>query len=104
MTCTGSGQAPGPGVSVSGLAAFGQGAQAADGGKVIRLRRARRGRWVAGVVAGLAKRMGISPTLARVLYVAISALSAAFPGIIVYLILWVALPQEEEQDDDERAR
>jgi phage shock protein C len=32
--------------------------------------------------------------LARVLYVAISLLSAAFPGILVYIIMWVLVPED----------
>jgi phage shock protein C len=51
---------------------------------------------IAGVVAGLAKYFGLDPTLARVLYVVISIVSAAFPGILVYILLWVIIPQEDE--------
>jgi phage shock protein PspC (stress-responsive transcriptional regulator) len=29
----------------------------------------------------------------RVLYVAVSALSAAFPGILAYIILWAVMPE-----------
>jgi phage shock protein PspC (stress-responsive transcriptional regulator) len=49
---------------------------------------------VAGVVAGLAHYFGIDVTLARVLYVAGSIVSAAFPGALVYVILWVLIPEE----------
>lgn len=59
------------------------------------LRRSRSNRWIAGVVAGLAHYFGIDVTLARVLYVLISIFSAAFPGILVYVILWIVVPQEE---------
>jgi hypothetical protein len=38
-------------------------------------------------------RMG--PHLTRVLFVLISVLSAAFPGIIVYILLWVLMPQAD---------
>lgn len=48
---------------------------------------------IAGVVGGLAKYFGIDPTLARVLYVVGSIVSAAFPGILVYVILWIVVPQ-----------
>jgi phage shock protein PspC (stress-responsive transcriptional regulator) len=34
-------------------------------------------------------------TLFRVLYVLISILSAGFPGILVYLVLWVVIPEQE---------
>jgi phage shock protein PspC (stress-responsive transcriptional regulator) len=50
---------------------------------------------VAGVVAGLAGYVGIDVTLARVLYVVGSVVSAAFPGALVYLVLWVIIPEGE---------
>lgn len=57
------------------------------------LRRSRSDRMIAGVVAGLARYFGIDPTLARVLYVVGSIISAAFPGILVYVILWAIVPE-----------
>ena len=57
------------------------------------LRRSRSDRMIAGVVAGLAKYFDMDITLARVLYVVISVVSAAFPGILVYLLLWVIVPE-----------
>jgi len=48
---------------------------------------------IAGVVGGLAKYFGIDPTLARVLYVVGSIVSVAFPGMLVYVILWLIVPQ-----------
>ncbi|HEX5961106.1 MAG TPA: PspC domain-containing protein [Rhodanobacteraceae bacterium] len=57
------------------------------------LRRSRRNRWIAGVVGGLADYFGLDPTLARIIYVLISIFSAAFPGILVYIILWILIPQ-----------
>ncbi|HVL67039.1 MAG TPA: PspC domain-containing protein [Vicinamibacterales bacterium] len=58
------------------------------------LTRSRRNRMIAGVCGGLAQALGWSPTVVRVLYVLVSVLSAAFPGILVYLILWIVMPQE----------
>jgi phage shock protein PspC (stress-responsive transcriptional regulator) len=49
-------------------------------------------RIIAGVCGGIAEWLGWSPTMVRILYVLVSILSAAFPGIIVYLILWVVMP------------
>jgi len=57
------------------------------------LRRSRSNRMIAGVVGGLAKYFDIDPTLARVLYVVGSIISVAFPGILVYVLLWSILPQ-----------
>jgi phage shock protein PspC (stress-responsive transcriptional regulator) len=59
------------------------------------LRRSRRDRMIAGVVGGLADYFGIDPSLARIIYVLVSIFSAAFPGIVVYIILWILIPQED---------
>lgn len=50
-------------------------------------------RVLAGVVGGIARRFGWNPTLLRVLYIVASVVSAAFPGILVYLILWLVMPE-----------
>jgi len=47
---------------------------------------------IGGVVGGLAEYIGMDPVLARVLYVLISVFSAAFPGILVYVILLFVMP------------
>ena len=60
------------------------------------LRRSRSDRMIAGVVGGIAQYFGIDSTLARVLYVVGSIISAAFPGILVYVIMWAIVPQEGE--------
>lgn len=57
------------------------------------LRRSRSNRMFAGVVGGLADYFGLDPTLARVIYVLVSIFSAAFPGILVYILLWILIPQ-----------
>jgi phage shock protein PspC (stress-responsive transcriptional regulator) len=50
-------------------------------------------RMLAGVCGGLAEWLGWSPTWVRILYVLASVLSAAFPGIIVYVVLWILMPR-----------
>lgn len=57
------------------------------------LRRSRSNRMIAGVVGGLAEYWSVDPTLARVIFVIASILSAAFPGTIVYIILWLIIPE-----------
>ena len=47
---------------------------------------------IAGVCGGLAEYWGWPATRVRVGYVVISILSAAFPGTLVYLILWFVMP------------
>lgn len=53
-------------------------------------------RMIAGVMGGIAHRFGWNPTLVRVLYVVISLASAAFPGILIYLLLWLLIPNEAD--------
>ena len=58
------------------------------------LYRSRSERMLGGVCGGLAKSLGWSATRVRVLYVLVSILSVAFPGILVYLVLWLLVPEE----------
>ncbi|MCZ6698646.1 MAG: PspC domain-containing protein [Planctomycetota bacterium] len=57
------------------------------------LRRSRRHRMIGGVVGGFAEYLGMDPTLARLLYVVLSV-ATAFCGILVYVICWLAIPEE----------
>lgn len=50
-------------------------------------------RVLAGVVGGIAHRFGWNSTLLRVIYVILSVVSVAFPGILIYLILWLLMPE-----------
>jgi phage shock protein PspC (stress-responsive transcriptional regulator) len=54
-----------------------------------------RHRILGGVCGGIAEWLGWSPTWVRVLYVAVSVLSAGFPGTIVYIVLWVVVPRAD---------
>lgn len=56
------------------------------------LYRSHRYRIFAGVCGGLAEWLGWSPTVVRILYVVGSILSVAFPGLIVYIVLWLIMP------------
>ena len=58
------------------------------------LSRSRHDRMIAGVMGGIARRLGWSSTLVRVLFVILSIVSAAFPGILVYVALWLLMPEE----------
>lgn len=58
------------------------------------LRRSRSDRMVAGVMGGIAQRYGWSAMTVRMLFVLVSILSAAFPGLIVYLVMWLLIPSE----------
>jgi phage shock protein C len=56
--------------------------------------RSRNDRMIAGVCGGLAKWLGWDSTALRVVYVLVSLFSAAFPGILVYIILALVMPLE----------
>jgi phage shock protein C len=58
------------------------------------LMRVRQGRLIAGVCGGIAKWLGWDPTLVRLGYVVLSVLSAGFPGLLIYILLWILMPQE----------
>lgn len=57
------------------------------------LYRSQKHRMLAGVCGGLADWLGWDPTMVRALYVIVSIVSAGFPGILVYAILWIAMPE-----------
>ncbi|MGH7180084.1 MAG: PspC domain-containing protein [Tepidisphaeraceae bacterium] len=59
------------------------------------LTRSRQDALIGGVCAGIARWLQWDPTLVRVLYVLVSIFSAAFPGILVYIVLWMVMPLEE---------
>lgn len=50
------------------------------------------GRWLGGVCAGLSQHLGWPVTLLRLAFVALTM--TQFVGVIVYAVLWVALPPE----------
>jgi phage shock protein PspC (stress-responsive transcriptional regulator) len=52
-------------------------------------------RMIAGVCGGFAEWLGWSPNAVRLLFVVVSLASAAFPGIIVYIVMWVLMPERE---------
>jgi len=57
------------------------------------LRRSRTDRWIGGVCGGLAPATGLPSWLWRLIFVALVA--CAGTGLIVYLLLWILLPQED---------
>ncbi|HEY6914324.1 MAG TPA: PspC domain-containing protein [Paludibacter sp.] len=51
---------------------------------------------IAGVCAGIAEYFNLDKTLVRVLYVILAVFSAGFPGLLLYIILWLIMPLNEE--------
>jgi len=60
-----------------------------------KLVRSRNDRIIAGVCSGLGEYFSIDPTLVRLLFVFTALLGG--PGLIAYLIFWVVVPLEAEE-------
>lgn len=65
--------------------------------KLGKLHRSKNNRMIAGVMGGIAEYVGWSPTWVRLLFVIISSLSAAVPGILIYIILWIVMPKASNE-------
>jgi phage shock protein C len=61
-----------------------------------RLLRSNRHKMVAGVCGGIAEYLDVDPTLIRVLYVLVSVLTAAVPGLLAYIILMFVVPRADQ--------
>lgn len=51
-------------------------------------------RVLTGVIGGIARRFDLNSNVLRVVYIVASVVSAAFPGLLVYLILWLVMPED----------
>ncbi|MDD6891902.1 MAG: PspC domain-containing protein [Bacteroidales bacterium] len=49
---------------------------------------------IAGVCAGIAEYFGWDVTLVRIVY-ALATLLTAFCGVILYLVMWIVMPQKQ---------
>ena len=54
---------------------------------------------LAGVCGGIAEYFEIDPTLVRVAYAALSIFSAGFPGLLLYIVMLIIMPQAEENKE-----
>ncbi len=52
---------------------------------------------IAGICSGIAEYLAIDPTIVRIVYVLLSLSTVAFPGIILYIILLLIMPQPEAE-------
>lgn len=55
---------------------------------------------VAGVIAGLAHYFSQDPLLFRIVAIAFLLITGFFPGLIIYLIAWLVVPQKPKYDYD----
>ena len=59
-----------------------------------KLTRPQNNKMLAGVCAGIANYFGLDPTLIRIAY-ALLTVFTVFSGAIVYLLLWIIIPEEK---------
>ncbi len=58
-----------------------------------RLTRSADDRIFAGVAGGLAEYFNVDPALVRILFVIIALLGGGITGILIYLVLWIIMPE-----------
>lgn len=61
-----------------------------DSGKLYRSRK----KMLGGVLAGFADYINADVSIIRIAYVLISIISAAFPGLLFYIICWAVIPEK----------
>ena len=50
-------------------------------------------RWIAGVCGGIADYFDWDPAMVRIIYLLLSLFSAGFPGLLIYIVLWIIMPK-----------
>jgi len=57
-----------------------------------KLYRSRKEQMIAGVCGGVAEYFAIDPTIVRLVFVLLALLGG--PGLIIYIVLWIVVPEE----------
>jgi phage shock protein C len=58
-----------------------------------KLSKSKKNKVISGVCGGIAEYFNIDPSIVRILWAVISIFSAAFPGIILYIVCAVVMPE-----------
>lgn len=59
-----------------------------------RLFRSKKDRMLGGVCAGIGEHLDVDPTVIRLIWVILTAISMG-TGIIVYILAWIIIPEED---------
>jgi len=59
-----------------------------------KLMRSRADRKIAGVCAGMGHYLDLDVTLVRLVWVLVTILAGIFPGVVVYVLAWIVVPEE----------
>lgn len=51
-----------------------------------------------GVCGGIAEYFDLDPTVVRILYAALSLFSVGFPGLLLYIIMLILMPQANDYE------
>jgi len=58
--------------------------------------RSRADRKVGGICAGLGTYLGLDPIVVRLIWAFLTLISGLLPGILVYVLAWIIVPEEPE--------
>ena len=64
-----------------------------------KLYRSTNNKMIAGVCGGLAEYFNVDPSIIRLIYVVLTIFTVAFPGIIIYIIAALVMPQDPGYTD-----
>lgn len=64
-----------------------------------KLYRSSNNKMLSGVCAGFADFIGIDPTIVRVIYALVSLFTGGFPGVIIYIMLSIIIPEDNGMID-----
>jgi phage shock protein C len=59
-----------------------------------RLTRSRTDRMLAGICGGIANYLVVDPTIVRLVFALATFFTVVFPGVMIYLIMWIVVPKE----------
>lgn len=59
-----------------------------------KLYRSEDNKMVGGVIGGIGEYTNVDPTVLRLIFILVLIFTGIFPGLIVYLIWWLVVPEE----------
>ncbi len=62
-----------------------------------KLRRSNSDSVIGGVCGGIGEHLDIDPVIVRVAYLLLTCSSIGFPGLLIYLIMWIIVPKDKEE-------
>lgn len=69
-----------------------------------KLYRSEKSKMIAGVCAGLGDYFDVDFTLVRLIFVALTLLTAIFPMLVFYLVAWIVIPLADETQSKNKNR